>query len=322
MHKVEMSEAARNYDVMAAPLPIQMFRGEWVDTLRHGRVVPYKIYAPENMTEAAPTIIWSHGLGGSRDGAGFISRHLAGRGYVVVHVQHAGTDSGLWEGKPGHPWDVIRAAHIPRKATLSRYQDVPFALAQLRDIGAAHPELEGKLDFGRMGMSGHSFGALTTQIMAGQYLLRRGSKHRYDLFQPVFKAGILYSPGPLYSYPELAADAYKGIRIPLLHMTGTDDDSPIGGFDYKQRLAVSEYASKGTQYLVVFDGGDHMVYNGSRGKLAANPLRDAHERAIIAGATAFWDAYLKNDKVALDWLENGGYEAILSDGDRFQIRHP
>ena len=51
--------------------------------------------------------------------------------------------------------------------------------------------------------------------------------------------------------------------------------------------------------MIVLEDGDHMVFNGSRGKLAANPKRDVHERIIKVLSLAFWDAYLKDDQAAL-----------------------
>lgn len=297
------------------PMQIAIARGEWVDAKRDGRKVAYKTYCPVDQgTQKFPVIIWSHGLGGSRDGAGFISRYIASHGYVVVHIQHIGTDSSLWEGKDGHPWDVIRATHIPRSATLERLKDVPFALSQLDTLDIAP-----FMDMTRIGMSGHSFGALTTQVMAGQ---RRGRGARqYSLFEERFKAGIVYSPVPVKDkkgHPP--ADFYGGIQIPLLMMTGTDDDSPIEGSGYEVRLEVFDYSGGPDQHLLVLDKGDHMVYNGSRGKLDANPKRDVHEQIIKILSLAFWDAYLKDDQAAKDWLTHDGVKNWLSDEATYQFR--
>lgn len=287
--------------------PAQIFieKGEWVDSSRQNRPIPYKIYTPDQaLTGSLPVIVWSHGLGGSRDGAGFISRYVASHGYIVVHIQHRGTDSSLWEGKPGHPWDIIRATHIPRKATLQRLRDVPFALDQIKQLPDA------RLDFERLGFCGHSFGAMTTQTMAGQ---RRGAGRRqYDLFEPRIKAGILYSPVPVrHKGNRSPEDFYGGIRLPLLTMTGTEDASPIEGFGYEHRLEVSEYAGGPDQHLLVLQDGDHMVYNGSRGQLGVNPKRDVHERIIRVLSLAFWDAYLKDDQAAKSWLTGDGVGAWL-----------
>ena len=281
--------------------PHQIFieKGIWHDPARNQRPVPYKIYTPQDSSSTAwPVVVWSHGLGGSRDGAGFISRYVASHGYVVVHIQHEGTDSSLWEGKPGHPWDIIRAMHIPRKATLQRFRDVPFALDQMEK------SLTGKIDMTRLGFCGHSFGAMTTQVMAGQY--RGAGRHRYQLTEPRIKAGILYSSGPAKHHSQ-----YEGIRIPLMTMTGTDDASPLGEFKAEDRQDIFKHAHRSEQYMVVLEDGDHMVFNGSRGKLAANPKRDVHERIIKVLSLAFWESYLKNDQAAHAWLMGEGARAWL-----------
>ncbi len=310
------------YTPLTTSFDIKILRGVLTDPTRDNRHVAYKIYLPDTdaVISPQPLVIWSHGLGGSRDGAGFISRHLAARGYVALHVQHVGTDSSLWEGKPGHPWDVIRATKIPRKAILQRYQDVPFLLRALPGIIAEHPVLNGLIDLKRIGLSGHSLGALTTQIMAGQYGMRTGTNRFYDLHHPAIRAGILYSPVPLYRHKTKANAAYQGIRIPLLHMTGTEDHSPIGEFNHDLRTDIYTHAGHGDQILLVFKDGDHMVYSGSRGKLADNTLREAHETAITAASTAYWDAYLRDDNAARDWLLGDGFRALLQPDDTLTMR--
>ncbi|MES2729009.1 MAG: hypothetical protein V4621_02785 [Pseudomonadota bacterium] len=311
------------YNPLSPIYPIKILRGILTDPARNGREVAYKLYAPDvapGTMQPQPLVIWSHGLGGGRDGAGFISRHLAARGYVALHIQHIGTDTSLWEGKPGHPWDVIRATPIPRKAVLQRYRDIPFVLSSLNTLESTHPEVAGLIDRGHIGLSGHSLGAMTTQIMAGQYGMRSGSRHSYDLHQPQIRAGILYSPIPLYRHPDKANAAYRGIRIPLFHMTGTQDDSPIGEFTHDLRTDIYTHAGHADQMLLVLKDGDHMVYNGSRGQLGDNPLREAHETSIIAATTAYWDAYLRDDAAARAWLLGDGLRAILAPEDVLRTR--
>ncbi len=297
-------------------------RGKWVDEQRHARPVPFKIYypAPQELTagEQRPVIIWSHGLGGTRDGAGFISRYLAQFGYVIVHIQHHGTDSYLWEGKAGHPWDNIRAAKIPRKMALQRYQDVPFALKALRQGIEIAPEIHAMMNFDTLGMSGHSFGAGTTQIMAGQSLGR--GRRLYHFKHDDFKAGILYSPIPSFNRQDDATRIYGQIDIPLLHMTGTEDYSPVDNTDYKTRLEIFETVNQAAQHLFILEDGDHMIYSGSRGQLENNANRERHEELIMLASLAFWDAYLMHDQAALKWLSHGGFADYLGQDGQYQYK--
>ncbi len=297
------------------PLQIMIARGEWFDVNRNNRKIAYKTYCPADGIGAPyPVIIWSHGLGGSREGAGFISRFIASHGYIVVHIQHLGTDSTLWEGKAGHPWDVIRATHIPRHATLQRLKDVPFVLSQLKTLPIAP-----MMDMSKIGMSGHSFGAMTTQVMAGQ---RRGyGRRQYSLHESRFKAGIVYSPVPFRKKKQHSPrDFYGGIKIPLLMMTGTDDASPVENFGYQERVEVFTHSGGHDQHLLVLEGGDHMVYNGSRGQLDANPKRDLHEQIIKILSLAFWEAYLKDHQDAKNWMTGDGVISWLATDGQYIYR--
>ena len=295
-----------------------MVRGNLTDGSRGNRVVPLKLYHPlgDDLSNI-PLILWSHGLGGSIDGAAFISRFLCSHGYAVLHLQHAGTDSGLWEGKPGHPWDIIRETNIPRSASLARFQDVPFVLDNMGEFFASHPDAAAKIDFSNIGMSGHSFGAMTTQVMMGM-LFPDENGILQDYSDPRFKAGILYSPVPEFHLSgELPDTVYAEMNRPLFHMTGTDDSSPVEGFPYTKRLEVFEL-SRGEKMLLVLKDGDHMVYNGSRGKLGQNPNRERHEEIIKLAALAYWDMMLKNDAAARDWLTGGGFATYLKNDGTFK----
>lgn len=301
------------------PHAVKMVRGRLVDSIRGNREIPLKFYYPvaQGLTNL-PLIVWSHGLGGSADGAAFISRFLTSQGYVVLHIQHRGTDSELWEGKPGHPWDIIKATTIPRSATLARFADIPFVLDNLAEFLADHQDIAPHIDLHTIGMSGHSFGAMTTQVLLGQQFPdEQGILQDYS--DPRFRAGILYSPVPAFHLTgELPDRIYGSIDRPVFHMTGTDDSSPVEGFDYTRRLAVYDYSLKAEKMLMILKDGDHMVYNGSRGKLGQNPNRERHEEIIKLAALAYWDYHLKGDDRACAWLTEGGFATYLNGDGEFR----
>jgi dienelactone hydrolase len=301
------------------PWTVNLKRGEFIDSSRN-RAIPYKIYHPAEYTgPKMPVIIWSHGYGGNRDGAGFISRHVAGHGYVVVHITHRGSDSSLWEGKPGHPWDILRKLPITREMTLMRFMDVPFVLDQLPGWINENPDVGPFMDLTRLGMSGHSFGAMTTQAMAGQLFPDEDGTLK-SFAETRFTAGIAYSPVPIrkLTHEEPEPHIYGPMKLPLLHMTGTKDDSPLEGFGYDRRLAVYDYGG-GERYIVIFKDGDHMVYNGTRGKLEENPLRPAHEDIIKTVSLVYWNAYLKDDSAAMEWLKAAGVQSLMGDLGEFRL---
>ena len=289
------------------PHKVLILRDTLVDGARDNRPVKLKVYYPVNHTlTKLPIIFWSHGLGGSVDGAAFLSRFISSHGYVVVHLQHKGTDSSLWEGQKGHPWDIIRKAHIPRQVTLDRFADVPFVLNHLEQWMGAHPDVAAHADLSNIAMSGHSFGAMTTQVMCGMMFPDEGGRLR-SFRETRFKCGMVYSPVPIQHLAlDDPRDIYGGIDRPMFFMTGTDDDSPIEGWGYQKRLMVHEHTDDADKHLLVIKDGDHMVFNGSRGKLGDNPNRARHEDIIKIMSLAYWDMKMKNDPAATNWLTQGG----------------
>ena len=288
-------------DPAQEPVRVLIKRGQWVDEARGGRVVPYKIYYPTPNSDPLPVIIWSHGLGGTQDGAGFVARFLASHGYIHVHIGHEGTNDSLWRGKPGHPWDNIRNATIPWEDIHNRYLDVPLALDQL-----AHMDLPVKADMARIGMSGHSMGALTTQIMAGQLTGKNGADP-VSLKSDRFTAALAYSPVPNQRLrPEHVpvAQVYGDITLPMMHLSGSEDHSPIDGPIQHLRDELFDHAGGADtiQMSVILDGADHMVFNGSRGQLPDYEGMDLHKEQIKILALAWWDTMLKSDADAAQWL--------------------
>lgn len=315
----------------AGPYNVLLKRGDLRDPARMNddgsvRTVPFKLYYPAGEDAADhkfPVIFWSHGYGGSRDGAGFLARYVASFGYIVIHLTHPGTDSSLWEGKPGHPWEILKNLHVSRTTTLNRYRDIAFVLDDMPAWLEQHPDINALVDWSAVGMSGHSFGAITTQVAAGQ-LTPDEAGHLISLHEPRITAGITYSPVPGTSHlsgdvddPARAADIYETIQAPLLHMTGTQDASPVNNMPYTDRLKIYDQTHRAAKALLVKEGGDHMVYNGTRGALAANPLRDRHETIIKHVSLAWWDAWLKNDVAAKAWLQGKGAQDYVQDYARW-----
>lgn len=283
------------------PRRVLIVRGDIADPARDTRIVPYKIYYPEQQSaEQLPVIIWSHGLGGTQDGAGFIARFLASHGYIHINIGHEGTNDSLWRGKDGHPWDNIRKAKILWETVLNRYLDVPFILDQLETGALSVPV---PMDLSHIGVSGHSFGAVTTQIMCGQLT---GKDEVLDLTETRFTAGLAYSPVPNTRVHKPAQNVYSNITLPLLHLTGTEDHSPLDGPIQHLRDEIFEHAGKNgaLQLSVILDGADHMVFNGSRGQLPDYDGMDLHKDQIKIIALAWWDYWLKNDAKAGQWLRH------------------
>ncbi|MGA9042366.1 MAG: hypothetical protein WB421_17665, partial [Terriglobales bacterium] len=98
----------------------------WHDLARD-RDIPVKIYYPANAKSPCPLIIFSHGLGGTREGYAYLGEHWAGCGYISVHLQHIGSDDAVWRGAGVAAYaQLTRAVNDPVNA-LNRAKDVTFA---------------------------------------------------------------------------------------------------------------------------------------------------------------------------------------------------
>jgi hypothetical protein len=101
-------------------------------------------------------------------------------------------------------------------------------------------------------------------------------------------------------------------------MTGTLDDSPIGNSKAIERRVPYDRISGADQYLVTFEGGDHMVFSGRLPGQAAHEKDREFQNLILIGSTAFWDAYLKGDTAAKQWLSGAGFAGALKDDGKFE----
>lgn len=280
----------------AAQAAVEIRYGEWTDAARGGRVVPYKLYLPKG-AGPFPVVAHSHGLGGNREASTYILQAVAEAGFIVVTLQHAGSDSGILAGggRPASEAGVVAAGRrgMTAEAAQSRYGDVPFALDQM----AKDPTLRSKADLGRIGMSGHSFGALSTLTAVGQRLASAPAETRYA--EPRIKAPIAYSPNkPRGDDPR---QAFARIKTPMLHFTGSEDATP---FDLEktpfERTTPYQAITGADQYLIYLDGADHALFGGRRvvtGQL--KPIDGPHMEIVKAETIRFWTAHLKGDKAAL-----------------------
>lgn len=300
------------YDPLRIATDVTLPRELTVADRDRDRVIPLLVSLPK-LSRPAPIILFSHGLGGSRQGCGYLREHWAGRGYVAVFLQHPGSDASVWRDVPQRQRLQAMKQAASMENMQARVDDVAAALDALAEWQQqpGHP-LAGRLDLEHVGMSGHSFGARTTQAVAGQtgWPARDGPDNRID-------AAVIFSP----SAPRLrsAEAAFGSVAIPWLLMTGTDDVAPIGGATVASRLAVFPALPAGGKFELVLADGTHAAFTDNDGPLQ-HDRNPNHHLAIKAISTAFWDTYLKGDKDAKDWLTGEGPREVLETGDRWQTK--
>ena len=294
---------------LAGPYEVRTVALDWTD-LNRKRDVPVRIYYPAAGRLPGPVIIFSHGLGGSRDMYEYLGRHWAGWGYVSVHLQHKGSDSGVWKGTI-RPITAMRQAAADPANAINRPLDVRFAIDRLTKLNASDGPLKGQMDLARIGAAGHSFGAFTTLAVAGQVFTLPG-RNDVTFGDKRIKAAMPMS-APVPVEKGQLDKAYGGIKIPCMHMTGTKDKSRIGQTTAQQRRLPYDHSRGIDRYLIVLAGGDHMVFSGRKrwyGKPSKTDVR-FHELIRIS-SVLFWDAYLKDDPKARRRLSDGTLKAALA----------
>ena len=147
------------------PHNVSVINLDWYDASRE-RQVPIRMYLPADGQDPFPLIIFSHGLGGSREDYEYVGRHWASHGLVSVHVQHLGSDKAVWR-QSFNPLRALKRAINPVNS-YNRTLDVSFALDRLRELNQNDDLLQGRFDLDRVGVAGHSYGAFTSMLLAGQ----------------------------------------------------------------------------------------------------------------------------------------------------------
>ncbi len=302
-----------SYNPLALP---HGFKAEKVDlTVRdslRNRDIPIRVNLPAQESPS-PVILFSHGLGGSRGSCTYLAKHWSARGYAAVFLQHPGSDDSVWKDVP-----ITRRKRAMRKAAsvknlILRVKDVSAVLDQLAKWNKQDRHvLSGLLDLSRVGMSGHSFGALTTQFVSGQSADRFGQRFTDQRI----KAAITFSPSSRTD----PKTAFGSVKIPWMLMTGTRDTAPIGNQSVKYRLKVFPALPPGDKYELVLYNAEHSAFTERALPGDREPRNPNHHRAIPALSTAFWDTYLHGDTAAKQWLTGSGPGNILQSKDRWHTK--
>ncbi|MCL4222382.1 MAG: hypothetical protein KJZ65_13540 [Phycisphaerales bacterium] len=274
---------------------------------------------------AHPLIIFSHGAGGSCDAFVSLSTCLASHGYVVVHPTHS--DSlALEQGKDRRqavrrvlrqPSEIVSRVDLP-----DRVADVKFLLDAIDTIEERIGQ-EGLVDRQRVGMAGHSAGAMTTQVLGGMEF-RIGRMSGGDrLEEPRFDAFALIS-GQGTNRRAITEDSWNKVDRPWLVLAGSKDVSAASNETPESRRHPFEFApADGTKYLVFIDGATHSSYQGKVPGALLDRDRPANlawiEQTTNLSVLAFFDAYVKGDQEAKAWLDAG--KSVERDGGEAEFLH-
>jgi predicted dienelactone hydrolase len=260
----------------------------WLDTTR-SREVPVQVRWPTGKPQGL--VIFSHGLGGKRDGAQVWSHAWAQAGFAVLHLQHAGSDAPSLKGG----FSALRKAMAPEQL-LHRVADVKFALDEVQRKHTAATGAWADLPLQHIAMAGHSFGARTAQALAGQAYPKAGGWSGLD---KRIKAFVAMSPSMGRGVNEnQARNDAKAMTRPLLVVSGSLDGEVLSnGETVESRRMVYDVLPLGTKALLWIDGADHLTFAGNEKLIPSNFLirresstlatEAAHHR-VVAAATTAW----------------------------------
>ncbi len=316
---------------------------------RDGKSLDIRIHAPRPADKplTLPMIVFSHGAGGSRDAFPDLCRYWASHGYVVVSPTHG--DSVAQRRARGETFgrsrdigqqivgsvnlldrradivlildsldtlasEIIRSAGVAPAGKPADHAAKPDSATASNPATASDPSTAAgpsiAIDPGRIGMAGHSAGAMTTQMMAGVrfYPPRAGAASRgIARPEPRIRAFALIS-GQGLGRPAFKEDSWKDISAPMLVMAGSKDTSPVSDETPEGRRDPYLHASPGDKYLVYIDGATHGSYAG---KSTSRVLRevapdniDYIQQITAFSTTAFFDAYLSGDEAAKTYLQS------------------
>lgn len=177
-----------------------------------------------------PLIVFGHALGSYNGQSTFLTTHLASHGYIVA--------------APAFPLSQLDApggatiADVPAQAG-----DVSFVIdAFLGFASDAGNRFAGGIDAERIGLTGHSGGALTTLVIT----------YDQDLREPRIKAAVPFSPPACFFQPGY----FDAATVPLLILQGDHDllTDAVGD------AAAAFARAHPPKSLLIVHGGTHLAF--------------------------------------------------------------
>jgi predicted dienelactone hydrolase len=344
-----------SYSADMGPSPVGVIPAATLHDAQRNKDVEVSIEYPTRGS-SFPVIIFSHGYGSSDHGYEPLISYWTSNGYVCIRPSHA--DAGLLRESPPTATPRPSAAQERRRGTQqpqitpipqrnpmeeiwdrerepqwqNRVADVKLVLDSLDDLERRFPELQSKMDHGKIGVGGHSYGAFTALLIAGMNGSFADSRIR---------AVVAMSPPGPSPNRAITAQSFATVKIPIMFMTGTNDRGANESEDANWRKQAFDDSPAGDKYFVLIDGARHSSFTGQVGFFDSTPMSNypqpsnnpygqqqlppqQQRGAMVFGndrrvfqivkitSLAFWDAYLKNESSARDLLQPQKYESAFT----------
>jgi predicted dienelactone hydrolase len=319
-----------------------------------------------------PVIVFSHAYGSSKDAYVSLTEYWVGHGYICIKPSHndAGTvrepltrptgaqgeERGRREGRSART-SGVEVRNVPQQTApeslwqaqtpaewQNRTRDITLILDSIDQLEQKYPELAGKIDRARIGVGGDSYGAFTTMLLSGMTSFKTTPQlHPAD---PRIRAALAVSPQGVSDVFGLTPESWRGVKTPMMFMTGSADRALGENGDPKWRHDPFAYSPAGDKYFISFAGARHSTFAGNGGVISdAEVMRNSRPQtdpwgnpvampgpsstgrgisgvqssrrvlgSIQLTTIAFWDAYLKNDANALEYLKSDAFLSMNSGG--------
>lgn len=298
-----LAEQPKRSDDLAAdgPLKVEVVAfADLTDAKRAGRKVPIKVHAPAD-GGPYPVVVFSHGAGGDWDVHHAQARHLASHGFVVLCLEHVGSNRERMTKGLRLAQNLDAMIHDADEV-MARPRDVSFALDRAAEWNASHPRLRGRMDLARVGIVGHSFGAFTTMVTCGMRpaldwlrpTVPPGKGLGPSLADPRIRCGVALSPQGV-GEPFFLAASFGSLKVPLLGISGTKDRQQSGLPAENRREAFALWP-KGPHRFVWIANAKHLDFVDSTGadrKALPSSSRDDVQPITRAATLMFLEAHLK-----------------------------
>jgi predicted dienelactone hydrolase len=272
----------------------------FTDPTRGNRALSVQLRIPSDAPGARPVIVFSHG-GGPRSACSFGNAQwgeaLASAGYAVIHIAHSinAIDRAMACGAVGVP----NCSEVTAMRYL-RPGDVSAVISQIPAI-ATRFGLPERIDAGRLGVAGHSFGAYTVMTAVGATVDLGMLKGKSFADSRIVSAMALSPQGPgRFGFYDNGGDdhSWAAISLPVLTQTGLGDGDPITGEAGPDRRVPFEKmpAPDKMEAFLNEPRATHDTFN-----LNSDAPAEFHDW-IRATGIAWFDATLQQRDTARAWL--------------------
>lgn len=278
---------------------------------KRDRQLPLKIYYPQ-APGLFPVIIFSHGAGGSNIAFASLSTFLASCGYTCIHPTHYGHDVNIL--RESGMQEVKKYVYDP-KVWQVRPLDIAFIIDSLAQLQQQIPALKGKIDSSRLGISGHSFGAYVTMLLAGA-TVDTPWQQNVSYGEVRATAFLAISPQGTGQFG-LNSHSWQGINSPVLTISGSKD----WGWEKQPpawRLEAFCHLPPQDKYHLLIAGANHFSYGdrqdtdlilrrriGQYSTPQSDLISQKRTNSYVQNISiAFWDAYLKQVSNAQEFLRS------------------